>query len=79
MHAGWRENKRENPKNRPKKKKKRERKKVVKKINATAEYTYTSIAVNMNQTMRNNPIAFDSSCGLEYAAKTPVPGMRMAE
>lgn len=41
--------------------------------------TYTSIAVNMDQTMRNNPIAFDSSCGSEYAAMTPVPGMRMAE
>ena len=57
----------------------KKRKKESRKINATAEYTYTSIAVNMNQTMRNNPIAFDSSCGLEYAAKTPVPGMRMAE
>jgi hypothetical protein len=33
----------------------------------------------MAQTMRNNPIAFDSSCGSEYAAMTPDPGMRMAE
>ena len=41
--------------------------------------THTSIAVNMAQTMRNNPIAFDSSCGSEYAARTPDPGMRMAE
>lgn len=43
------------------------------------ENTHTSIAVNIPHTMRNNPIAFDSSCGSEYAAMTPDAGMRMAE
>lgn len=38
-----------------------------------------SITVNMDQTMRNNPIAFASSCVLEYAAMIPEPGIRMAE
>jgi hypothetical protein len=38
-----------------------------------------SITVNMNQTTRYNPTAFDNSCVLlPYAARIPVPGMKMA-
>lgn len=55
------------------------RKKKKEENKCNSRYTYMSIAVNMNQTMRNNPIAFESSCGLEYAAMTPDPGIRMAE
>ena len=41
--------------------------------------TYMSIIVNMNQTIRYNPRAFDNSWVLlPYAAKIPDPGMKMA-